>query len=107
MDVEKELVKNYFKIKNPSGEGILKVVDLEDAVEIATKKIWKHPAKGEYPENNRTVILAFTNSKYCNVGFYSTKDMTANYEGFYLLSRNGVLEISDVVAWCELPIYKA
>ena len=31
--LEKELLKRYFKIKNPSGEGIMKVVDLEDAID--------------------------------------------------------------------------
>lgn len=39
MNVEKELVRKYFKIKNPNEEGILKVVYLEDAVEIVQKAV--------------------------------------------------------------------
>ena len=34
VNVEKQLIRKYFKIKNPDEPGILKVVDLEDAVEI-------------------------------------------------------------------------
>ena len=35
MNKEKRLVEKYFKIKNPNGKGIFKVVNLEEAVNIA------------------------------------------------------------------------
>jgi len=38
MTNEEKLVRKYFKIKNPNEKGILKVVDLEVAVDIANSK---------------------------------------------------------------------
>lgn len=67
---------------------------------------WKYPEKNEFPENNRTILLAFNDSKYCNVGFYVKADITDNYEGFFILSRiDGAKPIENVIAWCELPIF--
>lgn len=96
-DIEKKLVKKYFKIKNPYEEGILKVVDLEDAVEIATKSFWKYPDKNELPKNGSQIIVATEN---CDI------TLCAEYLFDKFVIMNTTKELyNKVIAWCYPPIF--
>ena len=92
-NIENELVKKYFKIKNPHEDGIFKVIDLEDAVEIATVKIWKHLEKNEFPKEKQKVLCVFKET------FMVQEDIYFNENKEYFKNL--------YIAWCALPIYKA
>ena len=66
MNNENKLVRKYFKIKNPYEEGILKVVDLEDAVDIANSKCktCKNFQIKTSDENGKDYGICLNNSNY-------------------------------------------
>lgn len=104
LEKAKSYIKSLFKFA--SGNYSISEKEFNDILKIASKPDWKYPEKGEFPENNRTVLLAFADSKYCNVGFFIKSDITDSYEGFMLLSRiDGAKPIENVIAWGELPIF--
>ena len=93
------LVRKYFKISNPNGEGILKVIDLEYAVEIATVKIWKYPEKNQLPKNGQQIIVKTDNCDFTLCAEYL-------FDKFVIINTTKELH-GKVIAWCDLPIYKA
>jgi len=115
MNVEKELVKNYFKIKNPNEGGILKVIDLEIAIEIAEKAVedakktnWKYPENNELPKQNAYVIAVTKGDPHTSEVFCFRPHMPEESQWidgiFGWVGSSNYYTSKQIICWCELPV---
>ena len=73
-------------------------VSLEKAIEIcklAANPDWKYPLKGEFPKNNKYVLMVFAKS--------FTPEIVCYEKGFFISTSGERTTMPEV--WCELPVF--
>ena len=76
--------------------------------EVVWHKITDWKKQEQFPNDESELYLVYINLKYLKIKQYvvCNLDITEGFKQFYDDDSNDEIDPEDVIAWCEIPLFK-